>query len=78
MVGAMIANTVSVPINITFYAEGEPIMVLGEALDSIMPKLLPLGLSLGIVGLYKKKVNPMLLIVVLMGIGMLGGYFGFF
>jgi len=78
MVGAMIASSVGVPLNLILYSEGEAIFDVGSSLDSIMPGLLPLALTLLVVALYKKKVNPTIMIIALIALGILGALIGIF
>ncbi len=55
----------------------EVITTIQNILDSLIPGLLPLGLTFLMMYLLKKKVNPTLLIFSLFGIGILGYWLGF-
>ncbi len=77
MVGAMIAKNVSVPIALSIPVAGES-MTIQSILDGIMPGLLPLLLTFGVMGLLRKRINVNWLIISLMAIGILGGIVGLF
>lgn len=81
IIGAMVIGSMTVSM---FWATmpiliggGEGAATLQSILDSIMPGLL----GLGAFGLYywllSKKVNPSILIIATMVIGVIGAYFGF-
>lgn len=69
VVGAMTASMVTIEIPIKF-GQGESASSIQEALDSIMPGLLPLTLTLGLYFLLKKgiKVLPLLFGLIILGI----------
>lgn len=75
--GAMTAEMVYLTVPITI-GIGEEATTIQSILDGIIPCLLPLGLF-GVVYylLKKKKVKPLVMMFILMGIGILGAYFGF-
>ena len=56
---------------------GETATTIQKILDGIMPGMLGLGATLLYYWLLKKKVSPMILIIVSMIIGIIGVYFGF-
>lgn len=71
--------TINVPIVIsqTVDTNGNQIITtFQDVLDSLVPGLLPLGLTLLMMHLLKKKVNPTILIFSLFGIGILGYWLG--
>ncbi|MGL4337833.1 MAG: PTS system mannose/fructose/sorbose family transporter subunit IID [Turicibacter sp.] len=77
VVGALIASYVKVDI-VTEIPNGEAVINIQEILDSIMPKLLPLGLTFGLYGLVRKGASPLINIAVLVVLGLVGAYFGLF
>ncbi|MHC1749062.1 MAG: PTS system mannose/fructose/sorbose family transporter subunit IID [Cellulosilyticaceae bacterium] len=78
VIGALIASYVKFNI-VTVIPIGETTLEIQKVLDTIMPKLLPLGLTFGLYGLTKKKgFSPLLNILILIGIGLLGAVIGIF
>lgn len=77
VIGALIASYVNVNI-VTEIPNGEAVIVIQDILDSIMPKLLPLGLTFGLYGLIKKGVTPLMNILILVLIGLAGAFIGLF
>lgn len=78
VVGALIASYVSVNITTPEYLSMSGTIDLQKILDSIMPCLLPLGLTFGMYGLVKKNVSPLVNILILVIIGIIGGFLGVF
>lgn len=78
VVGALIASYVSINLVTPEYLSVSGTIDLQKILDSIMPCLLPLGLTFGMYGLVKKNVSPMVNILVLVVIGLIGAYIGVF
>ncbi len=74
--GAMISMLVNIqtPIIITF---GEGNVELQPILDQVLPNLLPLALLFGVYSLLKKKISPIIIMLVIMLLGVLGARFGF-
>ena len=77
VVGALIASYVNISIA-TEIPNGDAVIVVQQILDSIMPKLLPLGLTFGLYGLVKRGASPLVNILVIIAIGVIGGFFGIF
>lgn len=77
MMGALVCKwtTIDIPIVVT-KIKGKTTTVQ-NILDSVMPGLLALILTLLVLWLLKKGVNPLLIIVVIFIIGILGKYLGF-
>ncbi|WP_034992174.1 PTS system mannose/fructose/sorbose family transporter subunit IID [Liquorilactobacillus vini] len=77
MMGALVCKwtTIDIPIVVT-KIKGKTTTVQ-NILDSVMPGLLALILTLLVSWLLKKGVNPLLIIVVIFIIGILGKYLGF-
>ncbi|MGL5346192.1 MAG: PTS system mannose/fructose/sorbose family transporter subunit IID [Peptostreptococcaceae bacterium] len=78
VVGALIASYVSVNIVTPDYLSMQGTIDIQSILDSIMPCLLPLVLTFFMYGLVKKNVSPMVNILVLVVIGIVGGFLGIF
>ncbi len=78
VVGALIASYVGVNIVTPEYLSMQGTIDLQNILDSIMPCLLPLAITFGMYGLVKKNVSPMINILVLVVIGIAGGFLGIF
>ncbi|MGL5313866.1 MAG: PTS system mannose/fructose/sorbose family transporter subunit IID [Peptostreptococcaceae bacterium] len=78
VVGALIASYVSVNIVTPDYLSMQGTIDLQAILDSIMPCLLPLVLTFFMYGLVKKNVSPMVNILILVVIGIVGGFLGIF
>ena len=78
VVGALIASYVSVNIATPEYLSMQGTIDIQSILDSIMPCLLPLVLTFFMYGLVKKNVSPMMNILILVVIGIVGGFLGIF
>lgn len=77
MVGGMVASTVKVPLALSWTTAGAEV-TLQSFFDAVMPGLLPLGLTLGMMLLVRKKVNANLLMFLLMIVGIAGAWIGLF
>jgi PTS system N-acetylgalactosamine-specific IID component len=78
VVGALIASYVGVNIATPEYLSMQGTIDIQSILDSIMPCLLPLVLTFFMYGLVKKNVSPMVNILILVVIGIVGGFLGIF
>ena len=78
VVGALIASYVSVTLVTPEYLSMSGTIDLQSIFDSIMPCILPLGLTFGMYGLVKKNVSPLINILVLVVIGIAGAFIGIF
>ena len=78
VVGALIASYVSVNVATPAYLSMQGTIDIQSILDSIMPCLLPLVLTFFMYGLVKKNVSPMVNILILVIIGIVGGFLGIF
>ena len=78
MIGATVASTVKFSFALSFDAvQGyESAVTLQGFFDAIMPKILPLSLTLFISYLLRKKVNANLLMVIIIVLGILGNFVG--
>lgn len=75
-IGALIALWVRVDFSPLDFNLGEAAFNLQDLLDSIFPKMLPIGLTLFLSYLLAKKFNINLLILILIAIGLLGALLG--
>lgn len=75
IIGALIASYVNINVNESLIVGGKTVQSI---LDSIMPKLLPLGLTFGLYSLTKKNVSVLINILILIVIGLLGALIGIF
>lgn len=78
VVGALTANYRDIVID-TVIENGEKPIIIQEILDGILPALLPLAVTILLFFLIKKKGwTPIKCILLLMGIGLIGGFFNIF
>lgn len=77
MVGAMVANTVSVTFALSWKTAGEAV-TLQSFFDAIMPKLIPLLFTLVVMKGIQKKVNSNLIMIGIIALGILGAWVGLF
>lgn len=81
VMGALVKQwtTINVPLVISkIESNGETVVTtVQNVLDSLMPGLLPLGLTFLCIYLFNKKVNPVVIILGLFVLGIVGSYFGF-
>lgn len=75
VIGGMSATLINITTPIKFSA-GKDVEVLQKMLDGIFPKLLPLGVLFLCFWLLRKKVNVTVLLLGLLIVGTLLGYFG--
>lgn len=76
-VGAMACSLISFNIPMVLNIEGSE-LAIQETLDAIFPNLLPLLLTFGCYKAIKKGMNPAILMLVLLVIGVIGKYAGVF
>jgi mannose/fructose/N-acetylgalactosamine-specific phosphotransferase system component IID len=77
MVGAMVAQTVNVNLALSWTTAGAKV-TLQSFFDAIMPKLIPLGLTLGVMKAIQKKMNGNLIMIGMIAVGILGAWVGLF
>lgn len=77
MVGCMVSSSVSMPLTVAFKA-GETEQTLVSIFDSIMPGLLGLLLTVVTFKLIRKKINPTLIMFLLIIFGIAGAAIGIF
>lgn len=78
MMGALGASYVSLATPLEISISGQDPIILQEAIDSIVPGLLPLGAIFGIRGLMKKTNNFGIICLIIIGICLLGSFVGIF
>lgn len=76
MIGAMTASFVKFQTVLTIPVEGSDLVQIQTYLDAIFKGIVPLGLTMGCLGLMKKNVNVIWIIVGLMALGMILGVCG--
>lgn len=78
VVGALTSNYGGTTIALVI-ENGESPIVIQSILDGVLPKLIPLGITLGLFYLMKKKGwTPVACIGMLLVVGLVGGFFGIF
>lgn len=76
VIGCMSKDMVWTTLNVELSKVGEEVTTLQSILDGIMPGLIGLGGTWMYYWLLKKKVNPIILILGTMVLGIIGAYFG--
>ena len=76
IIGCMSKDMVWTTLNVELSKVGEEVTTLQSILDGIMPGLIGLGGTWMYFWLLKKKVNPIMLILGTMVLGIAGAYFG--
>ena len=76
VIGCMSKDMVWTTLNVELSKVGEEVTTLQSILDGIMPGLIGLGGTWMYFWLLKKKVNPIMLILGTMVLGIAGAYFG--
>lgn len=77
IIGAMTAMMVSLNLGISWQI-GEQAYTLQQYIDDIFPSLLPLLATFGIYGLLKKKVNMLVVMLIILAVSVLGTVVGIF
>ncbi len=78
VMGALIAQYVSLNLNINIATEYSTFNLQADFLDKLCPKILPLLLTLLCYRLIKKQVKPAHMLLILFVIGMVGKFIGIF
>lgn len=76
MIGAMTASFVKFQTILAVPVQGSDPIAIQTYLDAIFKGIVPLGLTMGCLGLMKKNVNVVWIIIGLMVLGMCLGIFG--
>lgn len=77
MVGAMAASSVKLEFALSWMTAGAEV-TLQSFFDAIMPKVLPLGLTLAAMAAIRKKMNANLLMLIMIVVAILGAWVGLF
>lgn len=75
VIGALVATWVNISTPLVYNFE-ETAISLQTTLDSIVPRLLPLLFTLGVLYGLRKKLSSLWIMAILIVIGVVGGYFG--
>jgi PTS system mannose-specific IID component len=76
VVGAMGAQRVGLALNIQFAIGQSPINIQA-ILDGLVPSLVPLLVILGVYQMIRRKVSPLIVVIILFALGILGSLLGF-
>ena len=76
VMGGLIVNYVSATSGLEFSAAGEAFNIQTQLLDTVMPKILPLGVTMLIYALLKKRWSSLKIIALIIAIGIVGGLTG--
>ena len=76
VVGAMAATRVAISTSLVFHTGSSGTLELQTVLNSLAPGLIPLGITLLMSKLLKKKMNILAIIVIIFIIGVIGYYTG--
>lgn len=76
VVGALAAQQVGLALNLSFSIGQSPIDIQA-VLDSLLPGLVPLLVVLGVYEMIRRKMNPVVVVLILFAIGLIGGGLGF-
>ena len=76
VVGAMAATRVAISTSLVYHTGSNGALELQTVLDSLAPGLIPLGITLLMSKLLKKKMNILAIIVIIFIIGVIGYYTG--
>lgn len=78
MVGALTSQMVSISIPLVIPMGAGTEMVVQDIFDGIMPGMLKIVLLFGVVGLIRKKVQPIVIILLILVVAVLGALVGIF
>ncbi len=78
VLGALVANYVSLSTSIAIPTDGDPFSLQTQLFDVLVPKLLPLLLTLGCYKLLAKRVSSMVIMLIIIALGIVGGLLGIF
>lgn len=76
VVGALIASYININIQTVITAGQATVSLQTGVIDMIMPKLLPVLYTFGMLALIKRKVSPIYLVFITLAIGIVGKYLG--
>lgn len=75
VMGGLIVNYVNVKCGLTITTSGAEFSLQESLFDAVLPNILPLGLTMGVYGLMKKKWTSVKIILLMVVIGIVGGLF---
>jgi PTS system mannose-specific IID component len=78
VLGALVANYVSLSLAIEIPTDGDPFSVQTQLFDVLVPKLLPLLLTLGCYKLLCKRISSLVIMLLMVALGIVGGLLGIF
>lgn len=78
VLGALIAKYVNVSTPVVFTAGEQQVALQADIFDVMVPKILPLLATLGCYKLLDKKMNPMMVMLIIVAVGLVGGLIGLF
>jgi len=76
VIGGLVANYVYVSTGIVFQNGDWTFSLQEQLFDAILPGMLPLLLTFGVYKLLDKKFSPLKVMLILVALGIVGGYFG--
>lgn len=76
VLGALVANYVSLSTPLQIATEGDPFVLQTQLFDVLVPKFLPLLLTLGCYKLLSKNVSSVMVMVIIIALGVVGGLVG--
>jgi len=78
VLGALVANYVSLSTPLQITTQAEPFSIQEQLFDVLLPKMLPLLLTLGCYKLLSKQVSSMVVMLIIIVLGIVGGLVGIF
>lgn len=75
VMGGLIVNYVSVSCGITIVTSGAEFSLQESLFDAVLPNILPLAATMGVYGLMQKKWTSIRIILLMVVIGIVGGFF---
>ena len=75
VMGGLIVNYVSVSCGINIVTSGAEFSLQESLFDAVLPNILPLAATMGVYGLMQKKWTSIRIIILMVVIGIVGGFF---
>ena len=75
VMGGLIVNYVSVTCGLTIVTSGAEFSIQESLFDAVLPNILPLAATMGVFGLLQKKWTSVKVILLMVVIGVIGGFF---
>lgn len=76
VMGGLIVNYVGCKCGLTIVTSGAEFSLQESLFDAVLPNILPLGVTLGVYGLLQKKWTSIKVILLMVAVGVVGGFFG--